>query len=126
MYLCDRNKHDTSSLAMHKDTTIFSELQEFFLQNDAHRAINRISEVMNILKLHKNKIGIEKASNCKYTPTQILHILLIFPFFMVKDAYSYGTSALSKVFHLGKDVFYRFMREDGINWRNILYLITQL
>ena len=42
---------------MCKDTTIFSELQEFFLQNDAHLAINRISDVMNSLRLHKNKIG---------------------------------------------------------------------
>ena len=32
---------------MRKDTTIFSELQEFFQQNDAHKAINRISNVMS-------------------------------------------------------------------------------
>ena len=49
---------------MCKDTTIFSELQEFFLQNDSHLAINRISDVMNSLRLHKNKIGIGKAENC--------------------------------------------------------------
>ena len=68
---------------MRKDTTIFSELQEFFQQNDAHKAINRISNVMNSLKLHKNKIGIEKAENSRYTTIQILHLLLLFPFFMV-------------------------------------------
>lgn len=109
---------------MRKDTIIFSELQEFFLQNDAHRAINRISDVMNSLKLPKNKIGIEKSDNCKFTAIQILHLLLLFPFFMVKDAYSFSTSALGKVFHLEKDVFYRFMRNDSINWRNIMYLIN--
>ena len=109
---------------MHKDTTIFSELQEFFLHNDAHRAINRISDVMSSLKLHKSKIGIEKADNCKFTADQILHLLLLFPFFMVKDAYSYSTSALGKMFRLEKDTFYRFMRNDNINWRNIMYLIN--
>lgn len=109
---------------MRKDTTIFTELQEFFQQNDAHRAINRISSVINILKLHKSKIGIEKADNSKYTSIQILHLLLLFPFFMVKDAYSYSTSALGKVFCLGKDTFYRFMRNDSVNWRNIMYLIN--
>lgn len=77
-------KQDTTSLAMRKDTTIFSELQEFFLQNSAHKAINRISEVMNSLKLPKSKIGIEKADNCKFTTIQIMHLLLLFPFFMVK------------------------------------------
>ena len=74
---------------MRKDRTIISELQEFFLQNDAHLAINSISDVMSSLKLHKNKIGIEKADNCKFTALQIFHLLLLFPFFMVKDAYSY-------------------------------------
>ncbi len=109
---------------MCKDTTIFSELQEFFQQNDAHKAINRISDVLRSLKLHNNKIGIEKADNCKFTAIQILHLLLLFPFFMVKDAYSYGTSALSRVFSLEKDVFYRFMRNDDVNWRGIMYLIS--
>ena len=42
---------------MRKDRTIISELQEFFLQNDAHLAINSISDVMSSLKLHKNKGG---------------------------------------------------------------------
>ena len=109
---------------MCKDTTVFSELQEFFLQNDAHRAINHISDVMNSLRLHKNKIGIVKADNCKFTTIQILHLLLLFPFFMVKDVYSYSSSALGNIFHLEKDTFYRFMRNDNINWRNIMYLIN--
>ena len=117
-------KQGTTSLAMRKDTTIFSELQEFFLQNNAHKAINHISEVMNSLKLHKSKIGIEKADNCKFTTNQIMHLLLLFPFFMVKDVYSYSTSALGKIFHLEKDTFYRFMRNDDVNWRNIMYLIN--
>lgn len=109
---------------MCKDTTIFSELQEFFQQNDAHKAINRISGIMNSLQLHKSKIGIEKADNSKYTTIQVLHLLLLYPFFVVKDVYSYSSSALGKVFHLEKDVFYRFMRNDSINWRNITYLIN--
>lgn len=81
-------KQDTNSLTMCKDTTIFSELQEFFQQNDAHKAINRISGIMNSLQLHKSKIGIEKADNSKYTTIQVLHLLLLFPFFMAKDVYS--------------------------------------
>ena len=41
---------------MRKDRTIISELQEYFLQNDDHLAINSISDVMSSLELHKNKI----------------------------------------------------------------------
>ena len=109
---------------MCKDTTIFSKLQEFFLQNDAHLALNRISDVMNSLRLHKDKIEIAKAGNCQFITIQILHLLLLFLFFMVKDAYSFSTSALGRIFHLEKDSFYRFMRNDNINWRNILYLLN--
>ena len=109
---------------MRKDAIIFSELQEFFLQNDAHRAINSISTVMNSLKLYNTNIGIKKGDNCKFTTMQILHLLLLFPFFMVKDAYSFGSSALGKIFNIGKDVFYRFMCNDDVNWRNIMYLIN--
>ena len=109
---------------MCKDTTIFSELQEFFLQNDAHLARNHVINVLNSLRLHKNKIGIDKAENCKFTPLQLLQLLLLFPFFMVRDAYSYSTSALGNIFHLEKDTFYRFMRNDDINWRNILYQLN--
>ena len=109
---------------MRKDTTIFSELQEFFLKNDAHLAINRISDIMNTLRLQKNKIGIEKAENCKFTAIQLLHLLLLFPFFMVKDAYGFPASALGRIFHIEKDTLYRFMRNDNIDWRNILYLLN--
>lgn len=109
---------------MRKDTTIFLELQEFFLQNNAHRAINLIFDVMKSLRLPKGKIGIEKADNSRFTTLQILHLLLLFPFFMVKDAYNFSTSALGKVFYKEKDVFYRFMRNDSVNWRNIMYLIN--
>jgi len=112
------------SLAMSKDTLIFSELQEFFLQNAEHKAINRITNVMNSLILHRNKIEIEKADNCKFTSLQILQLLILFPFFQVKDAYSYSTSALGNYFRLEKDTFYRFLRNDSIDWRNILYLIN--
>lgn len=106
---------------MHKDTTIFSELQEFFLQNDSHRAIYSIYRTMSSIRINSKAIGISKADNCQYTPLQVLHLLILFPFFVVKDASVYGRSALSRLFHCQKDVFYRFLRDDNIDWRNILY-----
>ena len=39
----------------------------------------------------------------------------------MKDASVYSCPALSKLFHCKKDVFYRFLRDDNIDWRNILY-----
>ena len=41
---------------MRKDTSIFSELQEFFQQNDSHRAIIRIVGIMRSLHIHEKQI----------------------------------------------------------------------
>ena len=112
---------------MRKDTSIFSELQEIFLQNDSHKAINRIIYFMNSIKIRESQIGICKKENCKFTVLQVFRLLLLFPFFSVKDAFHYSTSALGRVFACERDMFHRFMEDDGIDWRNILYVInTQL
>ena len=106
---------------MHKDTNIFSELQEFFQQDDSHKAIFSIYRMMNGLRINGSSIGIKKADNCQYTPIQVLHLLILFPFFVIQDASHYGSSALARLFHCERDVFYRFLRDDNINWRSILY-----
>ena len=109
---------------MGKDTTIISELQEFFLQNDSYKAINRISDVLGSFRLRESQIGISKARNCKMSVLQVFQLLVLFPFFGVKDAFHYGTSALGKFFHCEKDMFYEFMKNDAIDWRKLLYVIS--
>lgn len=110
---------------MRKDTSIFSELQEFFQQNDSHKAIIRIMDVMRSLHINEKQIGFSKKSNCKFTVLQVFHLLLLFPFFCVKDAFHYRGSALGKVFTCEKDMFYRFMENDKVNWRNVLDTINR-
>ena len=109
---------------MGKDTTIISELQEFFLQNDSYKAINRISDVLGSFRLRESQIGISKARNCKMSVLQVFQQLVLFPFFGVKDAFHYGTSALGKFFHCEMDMFYEFMKNDAIDWRKLLYVIS--
>lgn len=110
---------------MSKDTTILSELQENFLHNDSHKAINRIMFVMSSIRLREHKICKPKKPNCKFTVLQVFHLLLLFPFFRVRDAYHYGSSALGRLFECRKDMFYRFMERDDVDWRNIIYLINK-
>lgn len=109
---------------MCKDTSIFSELQEIFLQNDCHKAINRIVYFMNSINIREKHMGTSKNKNCKLTVLQVFNLLLLFPFFNVKGAFHYSTSALGRIFACEKDMFYRFMEDDGIDWRNILYVIN--
>ena len=84
---------------MNKNTHIISELNTFFHKNDCNKAINCIM-------------------------TTIRHFNLLFPFFMVKNSFQYHHSGLSKFFSCQKDMFYRFMEQDNIDWRKLVYLVS--
>ena len=108
---------------MNKYRHIIGELQEFFASNDSSKAINSISTIMNSIRIQSKIIGSVKNPNCKFTCLQVLQLLVLFPFFSIKNVANYSYSALSKVFVCHKDMFYRFMNDGNINWRRIIYSI---
>lgn len=69
---------------MNKNRHIIGELQEFFANNDASKAINSISTIMNSIRIQSKVIGSVKNPNCKFTCLQVLQLLVLFPFFSVK------------------------------------------
>ncbi len=69
-------------------------------------------------------IGVEKKENCKFTTLQVLNLLMLFPFFVVKNASRYSNSSLSKLFNCDKDMFYRFMNDGNVKWRKLLYAMN--
>lgn len=107
-----------------KSTNIFSEISTFFSEKDDTNAINAIMNVARHLKISENTLSIESSDNCKFARLLVLQLLLVFPFFMVKNAFHYTDSILSKVLPCKKDVFYRFMGDGSLNWRKILYRIN--
>ena len=76
---------------------------------------------MTSIRIHSKAIGSVKNPNCKFTCFQVLQLLVLFPFFSVKNAANYSSSALGKLFACHKDMFYRFMNDGNINWRRIIY-----
>ena len=108
---------------MNKNRHIIGELQEFFANNDASKAINSISTIMNSIRIQSKVIGSVKNPNSKFTCLQVLQLLVLFPFFSVKNAANYSSSALCKVFACHKDMFYRFMNDGNVNWRRIIYSV---
>lgn len=97
---------------MVKDKHIISEIGSFLPKNDCNRAINCIIGTISRLSLNFSGIGIEKRHNCKLTCLQVLELLLLFPFFMMRTSFQYSHSGLSKLFSCQKDVFYRFMEPE--------------
>ena len=108
---------------MNKNRHIIGELQEFFANNDASKAINSISTIMNSIRIQSKVIGSVKNPNCRFTCLQVLQLLVLFPLFSVKNAANYSSSALSKLFACHKDMFYRFMNDGNVNWRRIIYSV---
>ena len=107
-----------------KGTNIFSEINSFFPENDNRKAINSIMDIALHLKISSKSLSIESKDNCKFTRLQVLELLLLFPLFMVKNAFHYSESILFKVLSCRKDVFYRFMANGSIDWRKVLYRIN--
>ena len=106
---------------MGKDTTIISDLRIFFSKNDTSRAISSIMGVMEHIKIRSRQIGVTKKANCKLTALQVFNLLVLFPFFMVKNASSFAFSSLGRLFLCEKDMSYRFMNDGNVNWRSLLY-----
>lgn len=110
----------------YKSKKIFSELSSFFQNNDNGEAISSISRVLADLRCKVSDLGYEKRHNCKLTAMQSLQLLLLFPFFSICNAAGYAGSALHKMFSCNKDMFYSLMRKDFIDWREIVYRISNV
>ena len=76
---------------------------------------------MECINIRPKQIGAEKKENCKFTNVQVLNLLMLFPFFVVRNAYQYSGSSLSRLFSCEKDMFYRFMNDGNVKWRKLLY-----
>ena len=106
-----------------KGTNIFSEISKFLKENDATSAMNAIMDTTKALRLSEKQLfGSESKCNCKLTQLQVLGLLILFPCFMIRNAYS--RSSLSSLFDCRKDVFYRFLSNESYDWRRILASVT--
>ncbi len=106
----------------HKDITILSEIKDFFTTSE--KAIETILSFMSSLTFSDKKFGFPQAVNAKYNSYSKLILLMLFPFFEIKDSYHYSNSALYQHICCGKDVFYRFINNTMIDWRKLAYSLT--
>ena len=108
-----------------KGTNFFSEIGKFFKENDATGAMNAIIDMTKALRLSEKRLfGSESECNCKLMQLQVLGLLMLFPCFMIRNAYNYGKSSLSGLFDCRKDVFYRFIYNESYDWRKILAAVS--
>lgn len=109
-------------MLQHKDTTILSEITDFFTTSE--KAISSIFRVLHSMSVSETLFFKNDACNVKYRSLDKLTLLLLFPFFEIKDASHFAGSALYKMISCGKDVFYRMLNDSNIDWRSIAYKLT--
>jgi len=110
---------------MGKSTNFISELSMFFEKSENNFAINSILSMMKSIRICEKSIGLSKMYNCKMSSWQVLSLLLVFPFFSVKNALQYESSMLGRFFRCKKDMFYSFLNSDKVDWRKILDLVNR-
>lgn len=110
-------------MLQHKDTTIVSEIKGFFTSSE--KVVSVILDILSSLKFSDKNFGFSTACNLQFRSRVKLILLLVFPFFQVKDPWSYASSGLYKILSCGKDVFYRLLSDSNIDWRRFGYSITK-
>ena len=111
-------------MLQHKGTTIISEVKDFFTSSE--KAINTIFAVLSSLTLSEKRLRIQSKNNNEVKNINKLFLLLLFPFFDIKDVWHYKSSSLFQAYHHSKDIFYRFMNDSIIDWRHLSYKINML
>ncbi len=105
----------------HKDTTILSEINNFF--TSGQKATHAILTLLTTLKLSETILGISSKHNAIHANIDKFILLILFPFFEVKNACNYADSTLYPMLSCGKDAFYRLLNNSFISWRNIAYKV---
>lgn len=105
-----------------KSTTIVSEVKDFFTGSE--KAINTVLNILGSLTLSEKQFGIESACNNRHKNINKLVLLLLFPFFEIKDAWQYSSSTLYPLISCRKDVFYRLINNPDVSWRKISFKLS--
>lgn len=97
---------------------------QFFSEKRRSAVMNAFTCLLEDINLDCRSLGGMKRENCRLTNLQVFQILVLFPFFAIKGYSHYAGSALSRMFGGKKDMFYSYLSQDNINWRKVIYRIT--
>ena len=77
-------------MLMHKVTTFLSEISIFFRENDSHKAMYTIMDVIKGLKMTELSLfGTKSKCNHVYTLLQVFHTLLMYPCFIIRNPFNF-------------------------------------
>ena len=86
--------------------------------------MDSFTHLLESVNLDCRSLGGIKRDNCHLTNLQVFQILVLLPFFAINGFSHYEGSALNRMFGGKKDILYSYLSQDGINWRKVIYRIT--
>ena len=123
--LCTTNKLTECPMPIRKVNTLFSEIHKFFSGKSSDDAISCLTQTLRCLSLReKTLFGKVTRFNALYPLEWVLSMLIIFPCLLIKNPLGYTKSSFGRLCGASKDVFYRFMNDDSLDWRKIMSHIT--
>lgn len=112
-------------MPLHKVSTLFSEIHKFFSEKSSEDAISCLTQTLRGLSLReKSLFGKTTRFNAMYSLEWILSMLIMFPCMLVKNPVGYTKSSFGRLCGASKDVFYRFINDDSLDWRKIVSHVT--
>ena len=121
--MCQKKEYSNLK-AMGKFTNIPSDIRSFFSEKRRSVVMNAFTCLLEDINLDCRSLGGIKRENCRLTNLQVFQILVLFPFFAIKGYSHYAGSALNRIFGGRKDLFYSYLSQDNLNWRKVIYRIT--
>ncbi len=107
-----------------KITKNFKEISKFFVENFENSG-NAIFTVLDMLNLNDKTLCLSTNYNAKYSQSIKFILILLMPFFCIKNVANYCKSKLYSKIDCGKDTLYRFKKDNSIDFRKINFCIAK-
>ena len=106
----------------HKGNLNLTEIATFCINKES--LLRRLCELISKLHLSTKNTSLVDYVNKIYKSSDIIKALLLFVPFGIRTADQYCKADLYHYFRCGKDVFYRLLNSPKIDWRKLLYSLT--
>ena len=107
-----------------KNKNFLSVIESFF-QKNSDSAIQAITRAIKAMKFTGRIPTLKTKHNASVKTSEKLVSLLLLPFFGCKDVSHLGTSPAGKWLKVGYNMLYRLLREDKIDWRNVMEHVSR-
>ena len=112
-------------MSTHKITPFISDIKRFFKNNDLTEAMQTISMILSEVRMTERfTLGVKSKCNTRYSVLGVFQALIVMAFMGSRNISRSRGSSLEELTAAQKDVYYRFIKNPSVKWRNALWSIS--